>query len=406
MSKNGDGDGDGICDPATPDKAAPLGLSSLLDKTPMEDGDCVTGKDEDSVPQETNQSSGVISPRGSPKNSYSAVVKEGSSSSLVEEAVFVVNDGIAEVAIPEEILEDVNPLWKCFVVGYFMNDAPHIGSIHATVNRIWAAQGKRSRIDVQFIGKTTCCFRLRMRNHASVGGPYGCSWLSLLKQGIEVIARASAKFIKLHPNTEKCIRMDVARVLVEVDLTKPLPSKISFKGRDGSNGMVSVSYPWLPPRCISFSKWGHAGKDCQVKKAFDEQKQLVVHGENSVNATAVTGEESGNDAVEVENFPTKEGMATASTEIVSKLMEELESISGKENLYGVSEVGTHAGTSQSKRDLSGQGLVMAEKSMVLTSFTGAGGCLSPNGFSILQDIREEREIDDDDAVQVVTDQLE
>ncbi|KAF2531139.1 hypothetical protein F2Q70_00029462 [Brassica cretica] len=76
-------------------------------------------------------------------------------------------------------------------------------------------------------------------------------------------------------------------------------------------------------------------------------------------------------------------MATASTEIVSKLMEELESISGKENLYGVSEVGTHAGTSQSKRDLSGQGLVMAEKN-----------------------IREEREIDDDDAVQVVTDQLE
>lgn len=69
-------------------------------------------------------------------------------------------------------------------------------------------------------------------------------------------------------------------------------------------------------------------------------------------------------------------------------------------------MGTHAGTSQRKRDLSGQGLVMAEKSMVLTSFTGAGGCLSPNGFSILQDIREEGEIDDDDAVQVVTDQLE
>lgn len=41
--------------------------------------------------------------------------------------------------------------------------------------------------------------------------------------------------------------MDVARVLVEVDLTKPLPGKISFKGRDGSDVVVAINYPWLPP---------------------------------------------------------------------------------------------------------------------------------------------------------------
>lgn len=41
-----------------------------------------------------------------------------------------------------------------------MNDAPYIGSIHVTLNRIWAVQEKKSRIDVQFIGKTTVLFRI------------------------------------------------------------------------------------------------------------------------------------------------------------------------------------------------------------------------------------------------------
>ncbi|KAG2266590.1 hypothetical protein Bca52824_073669 [Brassica carinata] len=60
-------------------------------------------------------------------------------------------------------------------------------------------------------------------------------------------------------------------------------------------------------------------------------------------------------------------MATASTEIVSKLMEELESISGKENLYGVFEVGTHA-----------------EQAIKYISFgSGRRGCPSANLVNIL-----------------------
>lgn len=54
----------------------------------------------------------------------------------------------------------MEPLWRSFVVGYFMNDAPHIGSIHATVNRIWNSLGKKTKIDVQFIRKTTVFFKI------------------------------------------------------------------------------------------------------------------------------------------------------------------------------------------------------------------------------------------------------
>ncbi|CAN7065743.1 unnamed protein product [Brassica rapa subsp. trilocularis] len=73
---------------------------------------------------------------------------------------FVVKNGVADVSVPEDLMIDVEPLWKSFVVGYFMNDAQHIGTIHSTVNRFWSAPGKVSKIDVQFLGKKRVLFRV------------------------------------------------------------------------------------------------------------------------------------------------------------------------------------------------------------------------------------------------------
>lgn len=64
------------------------------------------------------------------------------------------------MVIPTEVLSDANPLWRCYVVGYFIGDAPHVGSIHATVNRIWANPKNKTKIDVQFIEKNTVFFRI------------------------------------------------------------------------------------------------------------------------------------------------------------------------------------------------------------------------------------------------------
>lgn len=40
---------------------------------------------------------------------------------------FVVSNGVAEVTIPDKVFGEAVLLWKCFVVGYFMGDAPHVG---------------------------------------------------------------------------------------------------------------------------------------------------------------------------------------------------------------------------------------------------------------------------------------
>ncbi|KAG2328737.1 hypothetical protein Bca52824_011465 [Brassica carinata] len=189
------------------------------------------------------------------------------------------------MTIPDEIFEDPNPLWKSFLVGYFIGDAPHIGFIHATVNRIWSSQRNGSKIDVQFIEKKTVLFRIenpqmraRVINHkywhvadvplvvhewspeTTMNPPDLSSlpmWVDLKgvpnslfsHKGLKCLARAAEKFVKLHPNTEKCTHLDVARILVEVDLNKPLVEKISYVNNVGASVTLEVGYPWLPPKC-------------------------------------------------------------------------------------------------------------------------------------------------------------
>ncbi|WZZ52707.1 hypothetical protein YC2023_052814 [Brassica napus] len=81
--------------------------------------------------------------------------REASLQPVIEET-----NGVVSMVIPTEVLSNANPLWRCYVVGYFIGDAPHVGSIHATVNRIWANPKNKTKIDVQFIEKNTVFFRI------------------------------------------------------------------------------------------------------------------------------------------------------------------------------------------------------------------------------------------------------
>lgn len=84
-------------------------------------------------------------------------------------------------------------------------------------------------------------------------------------QGLSFLSSTAGKFVKLHPNTERCLRLDVARTLVEVNLEKPLIDRICFPDKNGKLVTVAVSYPWLPPKCSLCSKWGHNVKECSKK---------------------------------------------------------------------------------------------------------------------------------------------
>lgn len=73
----------------------------------------------------------------SQKELWTSVVTDAPVSVSQFQSDFVVIDGVARIAIPDEIIANSIPLWKNFVVGHFMGDIPRVGTIHATVNRIW-----------------------------------------------------------------------------------------------------------------------------------------------------------------------------------------------------------------------------------------------------------------------------
>lgn len=235
----------------------------------------------------------------SPKSAWVSPLPEASVPRL--KPVVNLVDGVARVSVPAEIVEESSPLWKCFVVGYFMGDAPHLGTIHATVNRIWNSVGKASRIDVQFLSPKTVLFRieneqtrarvLRRKYWHIADVPLvlndwspetvhekpsltamplwvdfrGVPGFLFSQKGLRFVADITGEFVRLHPNTERCTRLDMARILVEVNLEKVLTETICVEDSEGSEFTVSVSYPWLPPRCNQCFQWGHKEADCSKK---------------------------------------------------------------------------------------------------------------------------------------------
>ncbi|CAF1708258.1 unnamed protein product [Brassica oleracea] len=239
-----------------------------------------------------------------------------------------VTDGVASIQILDEIYANPEPLWRSFVVGHFIGDAPHVGSIHATVNRIWTMARDGSKIDVQFIEKNTVLFRIenailrdkviqsrywhiadvplvvREWSPESALDPLDLSampmWIDLKGvsnllfscKGLKCLSRAAGKYVKLHPNTERCTRLDVARVLVEVNLQKPLVEKISFTNQEGQKVDIEVKYPWLPPRCTVCHGWGHKGSDCVGSNVVILSKENAAP--QAENVAAVSTEAGGN----------------------------------------------------------------------------------------------------------------
>lgn len=76
---------------------------------------------------------------------------------------------------------------------------------------------------------------------------------------------------RLHPDTLACTSFEVAKVLVNVDVSKVLPKAINFS-KNGTEFTAEFIYLWLPSRCNLCDKWGHVENVCVMNKD-DTKKQ-------------------------------------------------------------------------------------------------------------------------------------
>lgn len=187
-------------------------------------------------------------------------------------------DCVGSVLVPKEITKDVAPLWKDFLIGKFLDDAPHIAKIHAIVNKIWALNDKKQMIDVFEVNSTSMKFRVPNqadRNRILRRGMWNLAgipvvvtkwspvnekekasaqsilmWVHLKNvplnmfswKGLSFVASPIGTPVRLHPETAQCLDMEVAKIFVKVDLTKDLQKKMNFNIQ-GQEFLIEYSYP-------------------------------------------------------------------------------------------------------------------------------------------------------------------
>ncbi|CAE6229888.1 unnamed protein product [Arabidopsis arenosa] len=93
----------------------------------------------------------------------------------------------------DEVFENVTPLWEDFLIGKFLDTAPHVAKVHVIVNKIWKQGFDAQKIDVYEVNSTTLRFRdsnplIRAR---------------VLKRGMWNIAEVPMVVTKWTPNAEK-----------------------------------------------------------------------------------------------------------------------------------------------------------------------------------------------------------
>lgn len=209
-------------------------------------------------------------------------------------------DGVDSVLVPDEVFHDPSPLWEDFLIGKFLEKAPHVGKVHAIVNKIWVTD-KSKMVEVYVLNATTMKFRIinpEMRKRILKRGMWNLAgvpavmskwvpfaeevqpeqtsvplWVHMRKVPMNMFSWKGLSFLsspvgipdRLHPETAQCVDFKVAKIFVKADLTKELPRVVTFKVQ-GKEARVEYSYPWLPTKCTRCGKWGHSVQTCAVKE--------------------------------------------------------------------------------------------------------------------------------------------
>lgn len=249
---------------------------------------------------------GGVSNQGKVDQSWARVAKDKKTLRKYDVEV-ITKEGKQMVEISDEVITDSTPLWKDFVIGKFLDLAPHVAKVHMVLNKIWKYGDLAAKIEVYEVNPTTMRFKISDQKAREkilkrgmwniVGVPMIVTkwspkaeeekqeeesipmWIHITKvplhmfswEGLSLIASPVGFPMKLHPETLACSSFEVAKVFVKADFLKALPKEMHFE-KNGKEFMVEFHYPWLPSRCAFCNKWGHNEKVCSQKKKGKEKE--------------------------------------------------------------------------------------------------------------------------------------
>lgn len=181
---------------------------------------------------------------------------------------------------------------------------------------------------------------------------------------------------KLHPSTERFLRLDVARVLILANLEKALPKKICLQGTDT---VIQVSYPWFPPLCTICNTWGHIEADCRKEKSISNQNEEHIEGKRVEVEVDRRVQNEPEIAAKGSDINVAQGEPVISSESEQVVM----NVSGDKELDSWTVVGKQ-GTSSPVGKSSSSKPPIDDESVLQ-------GQVSPSRFQVLSDIQKETE---------------
>ncbi|KAF9598754.1 hypothetical protein IFM89_031422 [Coptis chinensis] len=84
-------------------------------------------------------------------------------------------------------------------------------------------------------------------------------------------------------------RIDYARVCVEVDVSAKLPDSFPIELALGDERLISFEYPWIPARCESCQKFGHATENCFREANLVRRMNINGTGRVNIRTNVQTG---------------------------------------------------------------------------------------------------------------------
>lgn len=189
-----------------------------------------------------------------------------------------------------------------------------MAKVHMVVNKIWRYGELESKVDVYEVNARTMRFRIsnpKAREKILKRGMWNIAgvlmvvtkwapkieeekqeedsipmWVHLRKVPLHMYSWEGISFMTstvgfpdtLHPETIACTNLEVAKVFVNVDITKSLPKEIDFE-KGGKEFTVEFHYPWLPAKCSKCSKWGHTERVCAMNGKDKKKKEMLVQSE-------------------------------------------------------------------------------------------------------------------------------
>nr|XP_016506612.1 PREDICTED: uncharacterized protein LOC107824383 [Nicotiana tabacum] len=187
----------------------------------------------------------------------------------------MIQNGEKIVELQQAEIEKKTEKWKMAVILYAVGDTPSIGAIERFIASQWNFVAK-PKVYYHNDGFFVVKFRsVEESNEVLYSGPCTINSKSVItkvwtpdfdfkEEGMDSVSRIGSGLgnpIYVNECTTKVKRISYARILVEMDITRPLPTKIIVKDLNGQFEQA-ITYDWKPVYCSTYLQLGHI---CQAK---------------------------------------------------------------------------------------------------------------------------------------------